>query len=98
MPAYMLFIRDEPIRDQAEMAEYQRKSRENKHDFPIKPLVLYGAMEGVEGAAPDGVVMLEFPSVADARAWYDSPGYQTAAQHRLKAADYRVFIVEGLQA
>jgi uncharacterized protein (DUF1330 family) len=31
-----------------------------------------------------------------ARSWYDSPAYQTAVQHRLKGADYRVIFVEGL--
>lgn len=96
MPAYMIFIRDEPVRDEAEMAEYQRINRENAGQFPVKPLVVYGAIEGVEGAAPDGVIMLEFPSVEEARAWYDSPGYQAALPHRKNAADYRAFIVEGL--
>jgi uncharacterized protein (DUF1330 family) len=96
MPAYMLFIRDEPVRDEAEMAEYQRINRETPNRFPLKPLVVYGATEAVEGPAPDGVIMLEFPSVADAKAWYESPGYQAALPHRLKAADYRAFIVEGV--
>ncbi|SDA36969.1 DUF1330 domain-containing protein, partial [Sphingomonas sp. NFR15] len=46
--------------------------------------------------APDGVVVLEFPSVEEARAWYQSPGYQAALQHRLKATTYRVIITEGV--
>lgn len=96
MPAYMIFIRDEPVRDEAEMAEYQRMNRENVGQFQIKPLVVYGATEGVEGPAPDGVIMLEFPSVDEAKAWYNSPAYQAALPHRQKAADYRAFIVEGL--
>ena len=96
MPVYMLFIRDEPVRDAAEMAEYQRLNRENKGDFKIKPLVVYGATEAVEGKAPDGMVMVEFPTVEDAKAWYNSPGYQAALPHRKKAADYRAFIVQGL--
>ena len=95
MPAYMIFIRDEPVRDPAEMAEYQRKNRATPNPFPMKPLVVYGATEGVEGPAPDGVIVLEFPSTADAKAWYESPGYQAALPHRLNAADYRALIVEG---
>jgi uncharacterized protein (DUF1330 family) len=97
MPAYMIFIRDEPVRDASEMAEYQRKNREKPDDraYAIKPLVVYGKTVAVEGAAPDGVIMLEFPSIAEAQAWYNSPGYQAALPHRLKAADYRAFIVEG---
>jgi uncharacterized protein (DUF1330 family) len=96
MPAYMLFIRDEPVRDPDAMAEYQRLNRENAGDFKIKPLVVYGATEAVEGEAPDGVIMVEFPTVEDAKAWYNSPGYQAALPFRKKAADYRAFIVQGL--
>jgi uncharacterized protein (DUF1330 family) len=92
----MMFIRDEPVRDEAEMAEYQRMNRESGGKHPIKPLVVYGATEAVEGPAPDGVILLEFPDVAAAKAWYESPEYQAALPHRLKAADYRAFIVEGL--
>ncbi|MDB5820130.1 MAG: hypothetical protein JWQ11_3770, partial [Rhizobacter sp.] len=44
----------------------------------------------------DGAVILAFPSVAEARASYESPLYQEALKHRLKGAEYRVFIVEGL--
>lgn len=97
MPAYMIFIREEPIRDPEALAEYQRRGRENPGDFKIKPLVVYGALESVEGEAPDGIVLLEFPTVADAKAWYNSPGYQAALPHRLRAAHYRAVIVEGFQ-
>jgi len=34
--------------------------------------------------------------MAAARAWYDSPAYQAAKAHRVKAADYRVIFVEGV--
>jgi uncharacterized protein (DUF1330 family) len=99
MPAYMIFLREEPIRDSAEMAEYGRLNREHAQEsitaFQLKPLVVYGALEAVEGRPPDGAIVLEFPSVADAKAWYNSPAYQKALPHRLKAANYRAFIVEG---
>lgn len=100
MPAYMIFLREGPIRDQAAMAEYQALNRENAQKFSatykLVPRVVYGALTGIEGAAPDGVIVLEFPTVADAKAWYDSPAYQAAVPLRQKAADYRSFIVEGL--
>lgn len=95
MPAYMIFIREEPVHDLAAMGEYQRMNRENAGTFKMKPLVVYGATEAVEGKAPDGTIVLEFASVAEAKAWYNSPAYQAALPHRLKAADYRAFIVEG---
>lgn len=96
MPVYMLFIREKPIRDREEMDAYSRKNRENPRDPKLTPLVFYGAIEAIEGEAPDGMVMLQFPTVEDAKAWYHSPGYQAAMQHRLKGADYRVMIVQGM--
>ena len=62
----------------------------------MKPLAVYGAQIPIEGDnPPDAVVVLEFPTVEDAKAWYYSPEYQEAAKHRLAAADYRGVIVEG---
>jgi uncharacterized protein (DUF1330 family) len=93
---YVLVIREGAVRDQSAIDTYQRMNRENPRDPKLTPLVVYGAIEALEGAAPDGVVMLQFPTVEDARAWYNSPGYQAAIPHRKKGADYRAFIVKGL--
>ena len=98
MPAYMLLIRDEPVHDPAEMAQYQRLNRENVAALgaTMKPLVIYGAIDALEGPAPDGVLVLQFATVEDAKAWYDSPAYQAALPHRKAAASYRAMIVQGL--
>jgi uncharacterized protein (DUF1330 family) len=94
--AYLVVQREGPIRDPAEFAEYQRMTREIKGGVKLTPLVVYGGIEALEGDPPDAVVMLAFETGADAMAWYMSPAYQAALLHRLKAADYRSFIVEGL--
>ena len=78
------------------MELYGKKTRENPIDPKLKVLSVYGATEALEGNAPDGIVMLEFPTMQDAKAWYNSPGYQAATQHRKQGADYRVFIVQGM--
>jgi uncharacterized protein (DUF1330 family) len=96
MPVYMLFIREGAVRNQGEIDTYERMNRESPRDPNLKPLVVYGAIEAVEGAAPDGMVMLQFPTVEDAKAWYNSPAYQAAIPHRKKGAEYRAFIVQGL--
>lgn len=96
MSVYMLFIREGAVRNQAEIDTYSRMNRESPRDPKLQPLVVYGAIEAVEGAAPDGMVMLKFPTVDDAKAWYNSPAYQAAIAHRKKGADYRAFIVQGL--
>jgi uncharacterized protein (DUF1330 family) len=95
MPAYVIVIREEPIQDAAALAEYQRMGRDVKGGVKLKPLVVYGATEALEGDKPDGVVMLEFATMEEARAWYNNPDYQAALPHRLRAAKHRAFIVEG---
>lgn len=100
MTAYMIVLREGPVRDAGALAEYGRQNRENAATFVadhgLRPLAIYGGLTAIEGAVPDGAVVLQFPSVADAQAWYDSPAYQSALPDRLRAADYRMFIVEGL--
>ncbi len=95
MPAYVIMIRDRMV-DPAEFATYGAKAREARGDHKITPLAFYGPHQALEGPDPEGVVILQFPSAAEARAWYDSPAYQEALQHRLKGAEYRVVIVEGV--
>lgn len=97
MPAYLIVFREGPLRDPAEMDEYHRQTRQmNGAEFKLTPLVAYGAVHPLEGAAADAVVMLQFPTVEDAKAWYGNPVYQAALPHRLKSADFRSIIVEGL--
>ena len=50
----------------------------------------------LEGAPIEGAVIAEFESYEAALAWYRSPGYQAAVQHRWKAGEYRVFVLQGL--
>lgn len=95
MSAYIILFRESEVRDPDSYAEYQRVSRENPGPVQPKPLVVYGKMEALEGEPPGGVIVLEFADVDAAKAWYNSPGYQQALPHRLKAADFRAVIVEG---
>jgi uncharacterized protein (DUF1330 family) len=52
-------------------------------------------LEG-DGAVPTVIVVLEFPSVEQARAWYDSPEYQPYIKMRQAGAHGDLFLVEGL--
>ncbi len=96
MPAYMVIMRKGPIRDEAAMAEYQRRTRAMASEVSLRPLAIYGATEALEGEAPDGTILLEFASMDDARAWYHQSEYQAAVPFRQQAGDYEIFIVEGL--
>jgi uncharacterized protein (DUF1330 family) len=96
LAAYLLFVREGAVRDGDAMATYSGLARSAGGDVPAKPLVAYGAVEGLEGEPADGVVLIQFENAEDARRWYDREGYQAAIPHRMKAADYRVMILEGL--
>ena len=48
------------------------------------------------GTPNDGTVILEFPTAAAAKAWYDSPSYREVREHRLLGAIYRATLVEGV--
>lgn len=95
MTAYVVYVRDR-ITDPEEFKKYEESAPAAAVGHPITPLAFYGAVQTLEGPLVDGAVILAFPSVAEARASYDSPLYQEAMKHRLKGAEYRVFIVEGL--
>lgn len=96
MPAYIIVMREEPVRDAEALQQYQTLTRQIQSTIALQPRVIYGKLEALEGDVPDGVVMLEFQSLDDARAWYDSGDYQKALPYRLQAAKHRAFIVEGL--
>lgn len=96
MAAYVIVFREGPITDIESLATYHRKARQVKGDFKITPLAFDGRVVGLEGKEPEGVVVLEFPTIEDAKAWYNDPDYQEALGYRLKAAEHRGFIVEGL--
>jgi uncharacterized protein (DUF1330 family) len=95
MAAYMVFTR-ESTRNAAELATYSQKVGPTLAGHPVKVLAAYGRQEVVEGPEVEGVVILEFPSFAAAKTWYDSPAYRQVREHRFKGADYRAVIVEGL--
>lgn len=95
MTAYVILIR-EKLRDADAMAKYAAAAGAARGDHKITALAFYGQHEVTEGAAADGVVILAFPTMAEARAWYESPEYTAARAHRFQAADYRVLFVEGV--
>jgi uncharacterized protein (DUF1330 family) len=95
MPAYMVFIRETTL-DQSELEAYWSKIRATLEGHPIKILAAYGKHVTLEGPEAEGVVVAEFPTLEEARAWYDSPAYQEVAQHRFRGAIYRGLIVEGV--
>lgn len=94
MAAYVVVIR-ERMHDAAQLEPYAQKAATAPRE-KLTRLARYGALKVLEGPDCDGVAIMEFPSLADAEAWYNSPEYQEARPFRRQAGDYRVMIVEGL--
>ena len=78
-------------------AEYRRWSTAAFEAHKAEVLVRGGAFEVIEGNwVPDRLVVVRFPSVAAAHAFYHSPEYGKARVAREGAAIMRLVIVEGV--
>lgn len=95
MSAYVVFMREKTL-NQSELEAYWARVKETMEGHPLKILAAYGKHVTLEGPDVEGVVIAEFPSPEEARAWYDSSAYQEAAQYRHRGAVYRGFMVESL--
>ena len=95
MAAYAIFIR-ESTQDPAELEAYTPKAGASLAGHTLKILAAYGRQEVWEGPVMEGVVIVEFPSMEAARAWYESPAYREAREYRFRGATYRAILVEGL--
>ena len=95
MSAYMIFIRDKML-DTNQYAQYLQTSAPTLAAYGGEILVLNGAKEVLEGAPIDGAVVLRFPDMTAARAWYDSPEYAAVKDQRIVAPEGRAILVESL--
>lgn len=95
MTAYAIFVRDSTTDSEA-LKTYGQLAGPTLAGHNAKALVAYGTHEVLEGPEVEGIVVIEFPTMEAAKAWYDSPSYREAREHRFKGADYRAVIVQGL--
>ena len=95
MPAYAIFIKNK-THDADLLKTYGQQAAAARGDHPLTALAAYGQIETLEGDEAEGVVLLQFPTLEAGKAWYNSQAYQDAKATRLKAADYRVLLFEGL--
>ena len=94
MPAYILVQRT-AVLDPAGLEEYQRG---------VRPLLAqYGAVARAAGPCevaegdwtPERLVILEFASMAQLRAFYDSPEYQPLKELRQRVARTNLVFIDG---
>ena len=95
MSAYFVMIREKTT-DATSLAEYGPRASLAAQHHPLKPLAIYGALDQLEGDAVEGAVIIEFPDMAAARAWYDSPAYQAAVKFRHAGSKSKAFFIEGV--
>ena len=97
MPAYVV----------VDIAVHDPKTYETYKELAAPTLALYGGRYVARGGTttllegswnPKRLVLLEFPSVEHARAWWDSPEYAPAKAIRQKSARTEMLIVEGYEA
>ena len=78
-------------------AEYRKLSSIAAQTYDAEFCVRGGAVEVLEGDwKPDRVVILKFPSLAQARAYYHSVEYTAAIEARQGASVMRMVVVEGV--
>jgi len=95
VPAYVIV--EVNVTDPQLFAEYAKGVPATIAAYGGKYLVRGGKVETREGGwAPKRLVTLEFPSIDQARMWYDSPEYKPLLALRLKAADAKLILVEGV--
>jgi uncharacterized protein (DUF1330 family) len=85
------------VRDPAGMGKYVERMPALQKKYGARVLANDRAGTTIEGAArPGSRVIIEFPDVARAKAFYADPDYLAAKQLRAGAAELEVVIVEGL--
>ncbi len=82
------------IRDTEAQQEYGRlwKPIAEKYNARINPMAEPVIKKEILGT--ERVIVVEFPSLADAKACYDDPAYQEAMKYALKASMRELFILE----
>lgn len=94
MKAYVLAT--ETIKDQAMFDEYRKAMVGTLAPFSGQFIVRGGNLTVLEGEWPrPRLVIIEFPSRADAEGWYRSAEHQNVISLRLKSSVGNVIIVDG---
>jgi uncharacterized protein (DUF1330 family) len=95
MAVFGVFIK-ESTQDQSQLDIYTSKAGPSLAGHTVKVLAAYGPHVTFEGPEIEGAVIIEFPTMEEAKAWYNSPAYQEAREYRFRGATYRAFFVEGV--
>ena len=89
-------VADIEITDRDEYQKYAQQTEATLEPYGGKFLVRGGQPETLEGDwKSKRIVIIEFPSVEQAKAWYDSPEYSAIIGIRHRSAVSNILIVRG---
>jgi uncharacterized protein (DUF1330 family) len=92
---YLVDVRE--IKDAAKMEDYRARVAPVVEKFGGRYIVIGGPFEVVEGSyQPVFPVMIQFPSLDDARRWYNSEEYRELKQLRLGATVSNAVFMTGV--
>jgi len=95
MKAYVIANID--VQDPVRYADYVKLTPGTIGPFGGKFIARGGRLEKLEGEmSANRVVVLEFPSFDQAKAWYDSENYRAARAIRQSASTGSLILVEGV--
>ena len=84
------------IKDPEGFRDYAQRTPPTVQQYGGRFVVRPGKIVSVTGEAPKGAfAIVAFPSAEQAQKWVSSPEYSALKAQRDKAADARIFIVEG---
>jgi uncharacterized protein (DUF1330 family) len=85
------------INDHQQYEEYKKLTPAAIAAYEGRFVVRGGKTETLEGDwYPERIVVLEFPSVERAKAWWASPEYATAKEIRQRVAKTKMLVVESV--
>lgn len=95
MTAYVIF--DIDVHDNEGYQEYRRLGAPTVAQYGGRFIVRGGTAANLEGAwEPKRMIVIEFDSAEQARAWHSSPEYQAAKAIRDRTANSVAIVVDGV--
>ncbi|MDJ0342148.1 DUF1330 domain-containing protein [Streptomyces sp. H10-C2] len=96
MSTYAVAYVRKVVNPSPEIAEYLRRVSDTMDPFGGRFLVHDGEREVLEGTWPGGLIIIEFPDRAKARAWYDSEAYRAILPFRTDHIEMDVIFADGV--
>ena len=95
MAAYL--ISDITVRDRTTFEVYRTRAADAIHSYGGRYLSRLGEVQVLEGSwNPNMIVIVEFPNLEQARAWYRSPEYAFALEMHDRALSRNLILVDGV--